>query len=70
MADRQEKREKLVDLVHKLFQFNEPELDFGLYRIMHAKSAQARKFLDEERSGEAGVPSLPEPNTRTVCQDI
>jgi adenine-specific DNA-methyltransferase len=40
--------EKLKNLLKELFQLNEPDLDFGLYRIMRAKSAEVTKFLDEE----------------------
>lgn len=28
---------KLVTLLRELFQIDQPELDFGLYRVMHAK---------------------------------
>jgi len=43
-----QKYEKLKNLLKDLFQLNEPDLDFGLYRIMHAKSAEITKFLDED----------------------
>ena len=33
-----EKFEKLKTLLKELFQLDQPDLDFGLYRIMHAKS--------------------------------
>ncbi|TKB63231.1 MAG: site-specific DNA-methyltransferase [Nitrospira sp.] len=39
--------EKLVRLLKELFQLDQPDLDFGLYRIMHAKSAEVTQFLDE-----------------------
>jgi len=32
------KKEKFINLLHELFQLNQPELDFGVCRIMHAKS--------------------------------
>jgi adenine-specific DNA-methyltransferase len=31
------KRQKFGELVRELFQLNQPELDFGIYRIMHAR---------------------------------
>ena len=31
---------QLVGLLKELFQLHQPDLDFGLYRIMHAKCAQ------------------------------
>jgi len=39
---------KLKGLLQELFQLDQPDLDFGIYRIMHAKSAEVTKFLDEE----------------------
>src|SRR5438034_8266416 len=40
--------EKLKTLLKELFQLDQPELDFGLYRIMHAKSAEVTQFLDKD----------------------
>ncbi|MEI6639310.1 MAG: site-specific DNA-methyltransferase, partial [Chlorobium sp.] len=40
--------DKLKTLLIELFQLNQPDLDFGLYRIMHAKSAEVTQFLDRE----------------------
>jgi adenine-specific DNA-methyltransferase len=40
--------EKLKDLLKTLFQLDQPDLDFGLYRIMHAKSAEITQFLDQD----------------------
>lgn len=45
MSDRYD---KLKALLRELFQMDRPELDFGLYRIMHAKSAEVSRFLDDE----------------------
>ncbi|MEA3246553.1 MAG: site-specific DNA-methyltransferase [Gemmatimonadota bacterium] len=39
---------KLKSLLEELFQLDQPDLDFGLYRVMHAKSAEVRQFLDKE----------------------
>lgn len=39
--------EKLRTLLKELFQLDRPDLDFGLYRVMHAKSAEVTQFLDE-----------------------
>ncbi len=41
-----QKYEKLKNLLKELFQLDQPDLDFGLYRIMHAKSAEISQFLD------------------------
>ena len=32
--------EKLKTLLKDLFQLDQPDLDFGLYRVMHAKSGE------------------------------
>lgn len=40
--------EKLKTLLKELFQLDQPDLDFGLYRIMHAKSAEVTQFLDKD----------------------
>lgn len=40
--------EKLRTLLKELFQLDQPDLDFGLYRIMHAKSAEVTYFLEHE----------------------
>ena len=37
-----QKYEKLKTLLKELFQLDQPDLDFGLYRVMHAKSAEMR----------------------------
>ncbi|NVI81371.1 site-specific DNA-methyltransferase [Janthinobacterium sp. BJB401] len=41
-------RDRFIQLLRELFQLNQPDLDFGLYRIMHAKSAEIEKFLSED----------------------
>ena len=43
-----QKYEKLKTLLKELFQLDQPNLDFGLYRIMHAKSAEVSQFLDND----------------------
>src|ERR1700674_3594325 len=43
-----QKYEKLKKLLRELFPRDQPDLDFGLYRIMHAKSAEVTQFLDKD----------------------
>src|SRR5690554_3747912 len=43
-----QKYEKLKTLLKELFQLDQPELDFGIYRIMHARSAEVTQFLDKD----------------------
>jgi adenine-specific DNA-methyltransferase len=43
-----QKFEKLKTLLKELFQLDQPDLDFGFYRIMHAKAGQVTKFLEDD----------------------
>ena len=43
-----QKYEKLKALLKELFQLDQPDLDFGLYRIMHAKAGEVTQFLDRD----------------------
>ena len=43
-----QKYDKLKSLLRELFQLDQPDLDFGLYRVMHAKSAEVSTFLDRD----------------------
>ena len=43
-----QKYEKLKTLLKELFQLDQPDLDFGLYRVLHAKSAEVSQFLDSD----------------------
>jgi adenine-specific DNA-methyltransferase len=48
MASVEKQRERLIQLLKELFQLDQPDLDFGFYRIMHAKADQVSKFLEED----------------------
>ncbi|NLF95996.1 MAG: hypothetical protein GX569_04595, partial [Candidatus Riflebacteria bacterium] len=41
-------RNRLMNKLKELFQLDQPDLDFGFYRIMHAKSDQVRDFLEND----------------------
>ena len=43
-----QKYEKLKSLLLELFQLDQPDLDFGLYRVMHAKSDEVTQFLEKD----------------------
>ena len=43
-----QKYEKIKNLLKELFQLDHPDLDFGFYRVMHAKSAEVTQFLDKD----------------------
>lgn len=46
MATIDELRARLQDKLRELFQLNEPDLDFGVYRVMHAKAKEVDDFLN------------------------
>ena len=46
MSTTEKNRNRLINLLKELFQLDQPELDFGFYKIMHAKSVQITKFLE------------------------
>ena len=39
---------KLVTLLKELFQLDQPDLDFGIYRILHARADEVTQFLEED----------------------
>ncbi|MGE0244014.1 MAG: DNA methyltransferase [Pyrinomonadaceae bacterium] len=43
-----QKLDKLKVLLRELFQLDQPDLDFGIYRVLHAKSGEISKFLDDD----------------------
>ncbi len=48
MPTTQQLRDRLLKKLRELFQLDQPDLDFGFYRIMHAKSKQIQEFLDKD----------------------
>lgn len=40
------KYDRLKNLLLELFQLDKPDLDFGIYRVMHARAAEISGFLD------------------------
>ena len=43
-----EKKQRLLSLLREMFQLDQPDLDFGLYRIMHAKRGQLEAWYEFE----------------------
>lgn len=41
-------RKKLLNKLTELFQLDQPDLDFGFYRIMQAKAQQVKAFIDKD----------------------
>ncbi len=43
-----QKFQKLLTLLKELFQLDQPDLDFGIYRILHARSEEITQFLERD----------------------
>lgn len=41
-------RKRLMGKLKELFQLDQPDLDFGFYRIMHAKAEQVERFIETD----------------------
>lgn len=41
-------RQKLIEKLKELFRMDQPELDFGIYRIMQTKREEIEKFFDDK----------------------
>ncbi len=48
MPTMQQLRDRLIKKLKELFQLDQPDLDFGFYRVMHAKAEQVETFLDKD----------------------
>jgi adenine-specific DNA-methyltransferase len=48
MPSTEQLRSRLLKKLKELFQLDQPDLDFGFYRIMHAKSRQVQEFIDND----------------------
>ena len=44
----EQRREQFAELLREMFQLNQPELDFGLYRIMHARKDDINRFIERD----------------------
>ncbi len=48
MPSAEQLRKRLIKKLRELFQLDQPDLDFGFYRIMHAKSEQILEFIEKD----------------------
>ena len=48
MNNTEQLRSKLLDKLKELFQLNQPDLDFGFYRIMHARAREVSDFIEHD----------------------
>ncbi|WP_297407121.1 hypothetical protein [uncultured Akkermansia sp.] len=44
MPSTEQLRSRLLKKLSELFQLDQPDLDFGFYRIMHAKAQEVQEF--------------------------
>lgn len=54
MPSTEQLRARLLNKLKELFQLDQPDLDFGFYRIMHARSQEIQGFIDNELLAEIG----------------
>ena len=48
MPNTKKLRERLIKKLTELFQLDQPDLDFGFYRIMQTKALQIKSFIDKD----------------------
>lgn len=48
MPTTEQLRTRLLKKLKELFQLDQPDLDFGFYRIMHAKAGQVQDFIEND----------------------
>ena len=48
MPSAEQLRSRLLRKLSELFQLDQPDLDFGFYRIMHAKAQEVQDFIDTD----------------------
>ena len=48
MTNTEQLREQLLNKLKELFQLNQPDLDFGFYRIMHSRAKEVTAFIENE----------------------
>ncbi len=55
MATTEELQKKLQDKLRELFQLDQPDLDFGFYRVMHAKAKRIDQYLNADLPNKIGA---------------
>ena len=48
MPTAEQLRSRLMKKLAELFQLNQPDLDFGFYRIMHARAQEVQEFINKD----------------------
>ena len=47
MSNKIESRKKLIKILTEMFQFDQADLDFGIYRIMNQKRDRIEEFMSQ-----------------------
>lgn len=55
MASLTENQKKLMNKLSEMFQFDQADLDFGIYRIMNYKRNEIKRFLEDELMSQVSV---------------
>ena len=48
MPNIEDLRERFLDKLKELFRLDQPDLDFGFYRIMHARAGEIQEFIEND----------------------
>ena len=69
MTDNQK---KLMNILREMFQFDQADLDFGIYRIMRMKRDEVNRFIEEELPAQisAGLSELAALDTTASIAEI
>lgn len=56
-----QKFQELVEKLKEIFQLDKPELDFGVYRILHTRAKEITEFLEKRLAEKVGerLPVIP-----------
>ena len=54
MPSAEQLRNRLLKKLSELFQLDQPDLDFGFYRIMHAKAQDVQDFISTDTAKNRG----------------
>ncbi len=58
MASLTENQKKLMDKLAEMFQFDQTDLDFGIYRIMNYKRDEIKHFLENDLMSQISAHAL------------
>lgn len=67
-----ENQKKLLNILREMFQFDQADLDFGIYRIMRMKRDEVNRFIEEELPAQisAGLNELAALDTTSSIAEI